>query len=98
MYISILIGLICIFFTKRFISKLEYYKWEYGHREWQDIKFPLWLWILIFIFLCLPIFGIVIYICGWVGAVISISSGNLRIKEGKSSLLIKLIEMLQKKY
>ena len=94
----IIIGLICLFFIKRLISKLEYRTWE-GHYEWKEVKLPLWVWVLIALFLLLPLFGILLYWVMWMAVIIYLKNvGDLRFKEGKTSLAIKIVDLLCKKY
>ena len=94
----IIIGLICLFFTKRLTSKLEYRTWE-GHYEWKDVKFPLWAWVLAAVFLILPLFGILAYWVMWIGVIICLKNeDDLRLKEGKTSFVIKIADLLCKKY
>ena len=95
----IIIGLICLFFTKRLASKLEYRTWE-GHYKWKEVKFPLWAWALAAVFLILPIFGILIYWVIWIVVVVSIKidEDDLRFKEGKTSLVMKIADLLCKEY
>lgn len=96
--IWIIIGLVCFFFIKRLISKLEYRTWE-GHYEWKEVKFPLWVWVLAALFLLLPLIGILLYWVIWIGVIICLKNeGDLRFKEGKTSLAIKITDLLCKKY
>jgi hypothetical protein len=109
MSIFIILGLIFLFFIRRLASKLEYSAVEYpngyyGAREvvWHDLKFPLWVWILITLFLCVPILGIILYIVAWIFLPITINIGSLRFKERKHSVLVsflkKIVDLLNKKY
>jgi hypothetical protein len=94
----IIIGLICLFFTKRLTSKLEYRTWD-GHYKWKDVKFPLWAWVLAAVFLLLPLFGILIYWVMWIGVISCLKNeGDLRFKEGKTSLAMKIADLLCKEY
>lgn len=94
----IIIGLICLFFLKRLASKLEYKTWD-GHYKWKDIKFPLWAWILAAVVLIVPIFGILIYWIVWIVVMIQLKTGDeLRFKEGKTSLITKIVNLLCKEY
>lgn len=96
--IWIIIGLVCFFFIKRLISKLEYRTWE-GHYEWKEVKFPLWGWVLAALFLLLPLIGILLYWVIWIGVIICLKNeDDLRFKEGKTSLAIKIADLLCKKY
>lgn len=98
MILWIIIGLICLFFIKRLISKLEYRTWE-GYYTWKEVKFPLWVWALAAIFLLLPLFGILLYWVMWIGVIIYLKNeDDLRFKEGKTSLAIKIADLLCKEY
>lgn len=93
-----IIGLICLFFTKRLASKLEYKTWE-GYYEWKEVKFPLWAWVLIAIFLMLPLFGILLYWVMWIVVLVRLKiEDDLRFKEGKTSLAMKIADLLCKEY
>jgi hypothetical protein len=98
MILWIIIGLICLFFTKRLISKLEYRTWD-GHYKWKEVKFPLWTWALAAIFLLLPLFGILLYWVIWLVVIVYLrTEGDLRFKEGKTSLAMKITDLLCKEY
>jgi len=94
----IIIGLICLFFTKRLTSKLEYKTWD-GHYKWKDVKFPLWAWVLATIVLILPIFGILAYWGMWIIVIVCLrTEDDIRFKEGKTSSIIKISDLLCKEY
>lgn len=94
----IIIGLICLFFTKRLASKLEYRTWE-GHYKWKEVKFPLWAWAFAAVFLLLPLFGVLIYWVMWIGVIVCLKTeDDLRLKEGKTSLAMKITDLLCKEY
>lgn len=98
MIFFIIVGLICLFFIKRLISKLEYRTWE-GHYKWNEVKFPLWAWVLAAVVLMLPLFGILVYWIIWITVLIcSKTEDDLRFKEGRTSLGIKIADLLCKEY
>lgn len=94
----IIIGLICLFFTKRLTSKLEYRTWE-GHYKWKEAKLPLWAWLLVAALLIIPIIGILVYWGMWLGVIVCIKTeDDMRFKEGKTSLAMKIVDSLCKEY
>ena len=98
----VIIGIVLFVILRKLALSLEYSIIEYSNYErkevWHDVKLPLWAWILIALFMCLPVAGIFLFICACIGVIVNIVLGSFRFKKGKGVFLTRLIDILSKKY
>lgn len=95
--IWIITSALCFLLFKRFISKLEYDELRNG---WQDIKFPLYIWIIVILCCFLPIINFIALICVEIFTIVDMRSNypDFRFKKGQNHWLNKLIDIMSKKY
>lgn len=94
--IWLIISVVCFLLLRNFISKLE----MDDRGGWSPFKAPLWLWIIAAIVCLIPVANIIALTGVELGAIADIRSRypDLRFKEGKSHWLIKLIDLMNKKF
>ena len=94
--IWLLLSVLCFFIFRHFITSLEIKE----NGEWIDCYFPLWIWIIAGIICLVPLLNFLMLIAfeGIATAEIKESYSHIRLKEGKKIYLLKLIDILNKKY
>lgn len=95
--IWIIISVLCFFLFKRFISKLECKEYR---KDWQSIKFPLYIWIIIVLCCFIPVMNFTALICVEIATMANIRSNypDIRFKKGQNHWLNRLIDIMSKKY
>ena len=94
--IWLIISIVCFLLLRNFLSKLEVKEYS----GWVPFKAPLWAWVIASIICLIPILNVIGLIAVELLAIADIKDSypDLRFKEGKSHWLVKLIDLMNKKF
>ena len=95
MIIWLLISILCFWLFLRFIRNVEIKEWG---KDWQPLKLPLWAWIVVIVIALLPLFNIIGLFAFELFIIDDVRWGDSRFKDRNKVLILKITDILSKKY